>query len=454
MKNRTDLTKGNILVILSKLALPVMLTSMIQMAYNMIDMIWIGRLGSNALAGVGSASFVTWFGISLAFTAKTGSEITVSQSLGRNNLNAAKHYASNALTSAIYYSLFFGVTAYLLAPQIINFFKLSDAEVLYNAISYLRVMSIACVFGFLNPVYSGIYNGAGNSRTPFYVNSIGLIINIFLDPLLIFGWGPIPGYGAVGAAMATVFSQMLVFVIITIKYTGHNSPLGARQILVKLEKKYLGPVVKLGLPISLQFTFFSIFATFLARILSNWGAMPIAVQKVGIQLEAISWMTASGFSSALSAFTGQNWGAAQLDRIKKGFWAAMGIMGVWGIITSAIFIIFARPLFRVFLPEAAALDMGVTYLQILGVSQLFMCIEISACGAFNGLSKTMPPVFIGVTLTGLRVPIAMILSADHLLGLSGVWWSISATSIAKGLLLFSWYLFRRKRYLESHELAK
>ncbi len=125
----------------------------------------------------------------------------------------------------------------------------------------------------------------------------------------------------------------------------------------------------------------------IARIIANWGPIPIAVQKVGSQIEAISWMTASGFSTALSTFTGQNYGADNWKRIWKGYLAAMSIMGTIGMLTTALLILGASPLFKLFIPEEEALSYGVTYLRILGLSQFFMCIEITTAGAFNGLGK-------------------------------------------------------------------
>jgi Na+-driven multidrug efflux pump len=191
---------------------------------------------------------------------------------------------------------------------------------------------------------------------------------------------------------------------------------------------------------------FTIFAMILARIVSRWGALPIAVQRVGSQIEAISWMTASGFATALCAFIGQNFGAQKWDRLWHSFMAAFKLVFVVGSVSSFLFLVFPKPIFAVFLPEAAAIEEGAVYLRILGISQIFMCIEILASGAFKGLGRTVPPTVVSLLFTGMRIPLALLLSAEHVLGLKGVWWSMTITSIIKGVLLTGWFTI----FLNSH----
>lgn len=175
--------------------------------------------------------------------------------------------------------------------------------------------------------------------------------------------------------------------------------------------------------------------------------MPIAVQKVGSQIESISWMTAGGFQTAISAFVGQNYGAKKWNRIVKGYKIGILTVSIIGIFATFLLIFGAAPIFSFFIPEESTLPYGIAYLKILGVSQLFMCIEIATAGAFNGVGKTLPPSLISIVFTGLRIPMALILSSPNLLGLNGVWWSISISSVIKGILLISWFIV----YLKAQE---
>ena len=211
------------------------------------------------------------------------------------------------------------------------------------------------------------------------------------------------------------------------------------------DKSYLKRIFKLGLPASIQTGLFATIAMIIAKIIAQWGPTPIAVQKVGSQIESLSWMTAGGFSTAISAFIGQNYGAGKWDRIKEGYRKGLVIVGIIGIFATLLLTLGANPIFRLFIPhDEEALGMGITYLRILGLSQFFMAIEIATQGAFNGLGKTIIPAGVGVLFNGLRIPMALILSTTSL-GLNGVWWSISISSMFKGIVLTTWYMILLKK---------
>ncbi len=157
-------------------------------------------------------------------------------------------------------------------------------------------------------------------------------------------------------------------------------------------------------------------------------------------------MTAGGFSTALSAFVGQNYGAKKIDRVKEGYKKTMIMVGVVGIFATCLLIFGATPIFSLFIPEdAEAIKEGTIYLRILGVSQFFMCVEITTAGAFYGLGKSIPPAIVGILCNLFRIPCSLILSNYTSLGLKGIWWSISISSILKGIILAIWFLIVVKR---------
>ncbi len=435
-----DLTQGKIISKLVRLAIPIMLTSFLQMAYNLTDMIWIGRVGSRAVASVGTAGFYIWLSMSLIRLSQVGVEVNVAQNVGRKDMETAQEYARAGLLFNAFNAVIYGIAIYLMRDVAIAFFNIKDQGVNQMAIVYLTIICFGFIFAFTTPILSGIYNGCGNSRMPLIFNGVGLAMNMVLDPLLIFGFGPVPRMGVAGAAYATIFAQMVVMTLFLMHMKGKNSPF-PHFVIFKMPK---GAIVKelcrIGVPVAIQSGAFTFFSMVIARLIGSWGPIPIAVQKVGSQIESLSWMTAAGFSTALSAFTGQNFGAGKWDRIYKGYFGAMGIMTVFGIFTSLLLILLAEPIFSIFIPEKEAIIQGAVYLRILGVSQLFMCLEIATSGAFNGLGKTLPPSVVSIILTGLRVPAAFILSSSTRLGLNGVWWSISISSILKGVVLVTWFV--------------
>ncbi|WP_313757560.1 MATE family efflux transporter, partial [Tissierella sp.] len=187
----------------------------------------------------------------------------------------------------------------------------------------------------------------------------------------------------------------------------------------------------------------------LTKILAKWGSTPVAVQSVGSQIESISWMTAEGFSTAISAFVGQNYGAENYDRVKEGYYAGLKIVGTIGIFATVLLIFFGEPIFRIFTPnDATAISQGIVYLRILGFSQFFITIEIASAGAFNGIGRTQIPAITGVVLNALRIPGALILSST-VLGMTGVWWSMSISTVFKGIILTSLFIYVLRKGLHT-----
>ncbi|WP_294133345.1 MATE family efflux transporter [uncultured Clostridium sp.] len=440
MKKKVDLVSGSIVKTLLTLSLPILGTSFIQMAYSLVDMIWIGKAGSAAVAAVGTAGFFAWFGNSMVMITKTGAEVGVSQSIGKNNEKERKCYVYSSIFLCILMSIIYGIILIAFKDKLIGFFNLGDPVIIKMSIDYLIVISLGMICAFLNPQFTGIFTASGNSKTPFVVNTVGLIMNIILDPILIFGIGGIKPLGVVGAALATVLSQMLVTIIFIYTFikNGYNFSFNNKRF-VKL--KYLKSICVLGGPTAIQNCLFTFFSMLIGRIVASAGPVAIAVQKVGSQIESISWMTAGGFASALTAFVGQNYGAKRNDRVIKGYVSTIIISCILGVFTTLLLVFAGGPIFSIFIDEKEAILQGIDYLRILGYSQLFMCIEITTSGAFYGVGKTITPSIVGIIFTGLRVPIAMLLFRPEILGINGVWWSISGSSIVKGILLFVLFFF-------------
>ena len=439
MDKRIDLTSGSITGKLVKLAIPIMGVAFIQTAYSLIDMIWIGKLGSSALAAVGTAGFFTWLAEAFMMLTKLGVSIKVSQSIGQKNFEKTKQYIMSALQMNLVISILYVLFLVGMNQTLIDFFKLGDANVIEIARTYLVTVGFGMAFSFSGPVFSGIFNGLGDSKTPFLINTIGLVVNMFLDPVLIFGlWGA-PSLGVFGAALATVFAQIIVtlcFIIVVLK---RKLDYFVLQIMHKPNWKSIKEIAYIGLPGALQSGLFTVFSMVIGRIVANWGPVPIAAQKVGSQIEAISWLTAGGFSTAIATYVGQNYGAGKRERIQQGVKVTLVLASFLGLFTTLLLIFAREPLMRIFVAEPETIEVGKQYLLILGYSQLFMCAEITIAGAFSGMGRTYLPNSISIILTGARIPLAIILG--KVMGLDGIWWSISITSILKGIVLVGVYTY-------------
>ena len=445
MKHGTiDFLHGRILPSLARLALPIMATSMVQTAYNLTDMAWIGRVGSQAVTAVGVAGMYTWLSGGIVTLARMGSQIKVAHSLGEGKKKEAAVYAAGGLQLTILLAVIFGLITNIFSDQLIGFFGVNSTEVLVQAKDYLRITCGLIIFTFLNQTITGIFTAIGDSRTPFAANCAGLVINMVLDPLLIFGFGPVPAMGTVGAAVATVTAQMAVTLLLVVKAVKDTYLFSDIHITRRIEKKYFDVILKLGLPSSLQSMLYCGISMVLTKLIAGWGDGAVAVQRVGGQIECISWTTAEGFGSAMSAFSGQNFGAKLYDRVKKSYVTAVAVLFVWGLFTSGLMIFGAEAIFKVFIQEPEVVAIGAGYLVIIGYSQMFMCQELMTVGALQGLGKTFSASVITIILTGVRIPLAIFLSQTAM-GLDGIWWALSLSSIVKGIIFVGYYGYVLKK---------
>ncbi len=440
MSKNVNLLDGSIISSMSRLAFPIMGASLIQMGYNLVDMIWIGRLGSGAVAAVGAAGMFLWMANGVTTVPRIGGQVTVGQKLGAGQQKEAAEYAACALRMGLFLGIIYGLICALFNKPLISFFKLNSPEVIAEARWYLVIAGGLLIFFFLDQVIGGILAAMGNTVTTFRVTTVGLVINLVLDPVLIFGLGPFPRLEVIGAALATVFAQMIVF-LLYLKAIW-NEPVIFRNLhlLRRSNRVHLNEIVKIGLPSALQDVLFSAISMVIARFVAGYGDSAVAVQKVGGQIESISWMMGGGFAMAVNSFVAQNYGAGKIERVRKGFRTAIMIMGIWGLFNTFLLMTFPKFFFSIFISEPDVIPMGVDYLRIIGISEVFICLEGAATGAFQGLGKTVPPSIVGITFNALRIPAALLLSHTAL-GLNGIWWVLTVSCIFKGTILPLWYHF-------------
>lgn len=178
---------------------------------------------------------------------------------------------------------------------------------------------------------------------------------------------------------------------------------------------------------------------FLGRLVSVYGTIPLGVQNIGASIEALSWNTAIGFSSALGAFTGQNYGAGKHERIRNGYFVIASLSITLGLVATVAFLFFGEEIFSLFSQEEEMITIGATYLKILAVSQIFMCIEITSAGGFYGLGKTTIPSAVSVIFTGMRIPAALAVITYTSFSYEGIWWCVSISSVFKGIIVAHLY---------------
>ena len=436
-KVQGNLTEGKILKVLTKLALPIMASAFLGTAYNITDMAWVGMLGSKAVAGVGVGGMYAWLSNGFATLARMGGQVHVAQALGKGEREEAKKYASASLWLSVCCGLLFGFMCLVFATPLVSFFRLDDLTAVADAKIYLRIACGFGVFTYINVDLNGLYTAQGDSKTPLKANFIGLVLNMILDPLLILGVGPFPRWEVAGAAVATVTSQAVVTtVMLAMIWSKKTKGNLMREISVCRipEFEYVKRVFKMGGPTALQSMLYCMFSMVLSRMVSSFGYGAVAVQRVGGQIESLSWNTADGFAAAMNAFTAQNYGAGKMERVKKGYRVSSLVVFLWGVLVAFLFLVFPTQISNIFFHEPDVVRLSVNYLRIIGLGEAFMCLELMSVGAISGMGNTKLCSIITSVLTGLRIPLAMVFSKTAL-ELNGIWWALTVSSVAKGLVL-------------------
>lgn len=430
-----DLTEGKVTNVLTKLALPIMGSSLLQFTYNLYDMLLVGGLGSDAVASIGSASFYIGLGYSINALVVIGTGIKVSHALGEKDAIKVRQYINTGLAINLVLALLYGIILVLAGNLLVGFLNISNPIVEDYAYKYLALHAIILFFNFFNTLFIRLLSSYGNNQLSLKISVIGVIVNGIFDPLFIYGLK----LGVVGAALGTLVANGVMFVLFLVYSNG----------IFKFEPKYgvvsnkAKKILVLGLPNASQRVLFTLINILLARIIASFGSDAIAAQKIGLQIESVTYMVTGGLSGAMAAFTGQNYGAKKYDRILEGYRSASKLSIFYASFMTLLFLFFNRPIIRLFIREVNTISITSSYLMILAFSQVFSAIEYTSNGYFTGLGKPKISSSISILFTSLRIPMAYFLVGYF--GLSGVWMSISLSSIFKGITAYTVYRITRKK---------
>lgn len=434
---KVDLSKGNVWSALLSLALPIMGSSLLQFAYNLVDMLWIGHLGSDAVASIGSASFFINLGYSINALIVIGTGIKVSHCMGKNDMESMQAYihAGKKLNSVM--GCLYALSLIVFGKALIGYLRLNHGTIEQDAYKYLVWSAPMLCFAFFNQLFSRIFASLGNTKSALTISAIGIMLNIVLDPILIYGLK----WGIVGAAIATLIANGVMVIMYLKMGKGYLNSIHHKNI----DFKKIQEIVQLGTPIAFQRILFTLINILLAKLITSFGAEAVAAQKIGLQIESVTYMVTGGLNGAVASFIGQNYGARKYQRIQKGYQVAIGIGCVYAILCSVIFWGFSERLAGMFVSEWDTIKMTSDYLKIIGYSQVFNAMEMVTTGCLTGIGKPKIPSYVSVFFTGLRLP--MVYACVTYLGVDGIWWSITLSTILKGSILVSIYLVKIKKHL-------
>jgi putative MATE family efflux protein len=322
-----DTTDGPILRALVTLAIPIVATNVFQSLYQLIDTFWVGRLGADAVAAVSLSFPILFFMISLGGGMSVAGAVIVAQTFGARDQAATDRAAGQTLLVVSAVSAALSVIGYVLSAPLVAFFR-PEGAVGGMAVAYLQVSFLGLVAVFVYFVFQALLRGVGDVRTPMIVVAGTVVLNFFLDPLLILGWGPVPAYGVVGAAWATIIAQGIAGAIgLVILFSGrYGIHLRVGDMLPRRE--LVTKILRLGVPSSVEQAARALGLAVMMLLVASFGTTAIASYGIGARIFSFVIIPAMGLSMAVSTVVGQNVGAGRDERAvaaarigsPKGFW--------------------------------------------------------------------------------------------------------------------------------------
>ena len=433
---KIDLTSGKELSVISLLSIPLIGSSLLQFLYNFIDMLFVGGLGSDAIAAVGSAGFFINLGYSIQAMIVVGGGIKIAHAMGSKNDKESTSYIGISLLLNFLLGIITILGFLFFGNQLLDFLDLQNDAVQFNAYQYLTVSGFMLLFSYFNTFFIRMFSSFGNNKQSFYISAFGLLLNIILDPIFIYTLE----WGVIGAAIATLIAQVLMFILFV--YLARNVLFQKNIIQISYHKAL--EIIRLGIPMSTQRVLFTVINIILAKLIASYGTDAVAAQKIGLQIESVTFIVMGSLNGAVSSFIGQNFGAKEYIRILKGYRATL-LLGIsYAFVTSIIFIFLSEELAQLFTNDTETIAMTSSYLKIIGLSQIFMSIEIICNGVYTGIGLPKIPSAISIVFTLIRIPLALFLTP--VFGLNGIWWSIALSSFIKGILSIVIFnvIYRRK----------
>jgi len=426
-----DLTTSPILKTLFLLAAPIVLGMAMQTGFNLIDTFFIGMLGSAQLAAIGVTFPVVFIFIAIAAGLSVGSTALISQAIGAGNKRRASNTAEHSLVIAALVGVAIAVLGVLFSPPLFSYMGVKG-DVLAMTIQYANLIFFGFVFLFIGFISQGIIQAGGDTVTPARNLFIAIVINIVLDPVLIFGLGPFPALGIVGAGIATVFGRVVGALLnIWHVFTGRAA--------VKIDPKCFSPdasiflsIIRIGFPSSLSHSINSIGMIILMGLVGTFGTAAIAAFGVGMRLESLAILPVIGMLSALIPFIGQNLGAGKIDRAERATSLASYAVIVFMLFFSALWFFFPDIIYSPFTSDPQVLQTGTGYLRIISFGYVFMGLNFILGAAFQAAGRTGLQLFVNATRWFMVIGVAYILIAN--LGIEGIWIGFPMGNFASFLL--------------------
>lgn len=414
-----------------------MLGNLLQNAFNIVDMIFVGKLGPSAIAAVTISGVMLGFVFVIIIGVNMGTVAMVARFIGAKRKPEAENVAMQSIFIGLFCYAAIAIIGYPVAPSILKMLGASK-DVVLRGTPYIRIMFLGSLSIIFSIILSSVLRAAGDAITPLIVLAISTVLNIGLDPCLIFGLWRFPRLGVAGSALATVIARGIgVLILFWIFLHGH-SLIHLRMKNAKMDFFTMWRIIRIGFFASLQGILRNSSRLVLMPIIASYETFAVAAYGISMRLQMIVMMPAFGLATAASTLVGQNLGAKEPKRAERTAWITVGIGAAIMIFLGIIYIILPKTILGIFNKDPGVIKVGVTCLRIMAVSYGFIGLAIILSRALNGAGDTVSPmVTTAIGLLGLRVGLSLLFSWK--LGLIGIWIGIASSSVIQGLMVAFWF---------------
>ncbi len=435
-----QLTEGPIGSSLFRLAWPVMLSNLLQTMYNFVDRLWLARLGPIGIAAIQLSFPLVFLMISISAGVAVAGTALVAQYTGARRHEEANLAAGQVVAFTALLSIVLAALGLIVAAPVLGLMG-AEQDLTVQALRYLRIIYAGLPLMFGTFMVSALLNGLGDTVTPMILMAFSVLLNLGLDPLFIFGWGPFPKLGVAGAATATVLSRGLMAAIGLLLLFRGKTGIHVRPSHLRLRWVHVRRIISIGGMASIGQAGTALGFTIMNGALARIGTVVLSAFAIGNAFISIVLMPAMGLGQATATMVGQNLGADQPERAKRSAWAGMALSTAI-LATAAVFVIvFRTHLIRVFLSDPEVISIGNRMLLLVAFAFPFMGIIQVNMGVYQGSGHTFYSMFFGLfRLWALRVPLVFLLAFTAGLGATGVWLAMLGSNLGTAILSLLFFL--------------
>ena len=446
-KNTTDMTVGSPVKHLILFAIPALIGNIFQQIYNLADSIIVGKfIGANALAAVGATASITFFFFALCNGISSGGGIIASQYYGAHDEDKVKEVIVNTGFIMLIFPFIFGSIGFLSAPNLLRLLSTPE-NIMADATMYVRFMCVGLLFSSIYNFLAAMLRALGDSKTPLYFLIVSTIINVVFDILFVFVFE----LGIMGAALATVIAQFISALTCGI-YAYRKNPLfrmESRNLVISTDM--IMGVIKLGVPMSMQFALIAVSSMAVQRIVNSYGTTVVAAFTATGRIEQFIHMPYQTLGASLATFTGQNYGAKKFDRVYTGYKKAMFIMAVITVVMLCVMQFFGGFITSLFISEPEVIELGKMGLKITSLFYITLGMIYVVRGVLTGVGDAFFALFNGIVEVIGRFTVPILFTVYLGMGTTGIWLSSGIVWAISGITAWMRYYYHLHRKVFSSE---